>query len=205
MKTPQTSTHEPIKSPAADQARQRAVTAAIREEISEIPFPDTQECKEISATLAWIDSGADIYRKASPATPRQHLTACFICTDGEEILLVDHIKSGLWLPAGAHVEPGEHPRATVQRVIEDEFGISASFKRPYPLMLTRYDYTPEPGEHRDVALWYALQATRQQTYNWDRSDIYNAEWFRLSEVPFQHCDPNVERFVHKLKRLQATH
>jgi len=30
------------------------------------------------------------------------------------VLLCDHRLSGLWLPAGGHVEPGEHPLGTVR-------------------------------------------------------------------------------------------
>ncbi|MFI5343447.1 MAG: NUDIX domain-containing protein [Chlamydiales bacterium] len=37
--------------------------------------------------------------------------------------LVDHKKANLWLPAGGHVEPNEHPRETVKREILEELSI----------------------------------------------------------------------------------
>jgi len=62
--------------------------------------------------LAWIDSGAPLWRTEAPATPDPHLVTYFLPFDAarDRLLLVDHRKAGLWLPPGGHVEPGEDPR-----------------------------------------------------------------------------------------------
>jgi 8-oxo-dGTP pyrophosphatase MutT (NUDIX family) len=64
------------------------------------------------------------------------------------VLLGDHVKSGLWLPSGGHVEHGEDPRDTVDREAFEELGIRARFHdrlgagRPFFLTVT-----PTLGEY----------------------------------------------------------
>jgi 8-oxo-dGTP diphosphatase len=99
---------------------------------------DALEQEQISATLTWIASGAPLCRIAKPDVPPQHLVAYFVLVDlaQEKLLLVDHKNAGLWLPGGGHVEPGEHPQATVRRELSEELAISADFLWVDPLFLT---------------------------------------------------------------------
>src|SRR5215203_4474205 len=96
--------------------------AAIRSELESIHPLDALEVKHQSEALAWVDSGAPLFRTAKPATPPKHLVSYFAVVDGEGILLVDHKNAQLWLPPGGHVEEGEHPRATVAREVREELG-----------------------------------------------------------------------------------
>jgi len=68
-------------------------------------------------TLSWLAGTDDIFRRAKPATPSPHLVSYFLLLDRRagNVLLCDHRLSGLWLPPGGHVEPGEHPLDTVRR------------------------------------------------------------------------------------------
>ena len=43
--------------------------------------------------LSWIDSGAELWRIEKPATPNKHLVSYFVLTDGDYVLLVDHINN----------------------------------------------------------------------------------------------------------------
>ncbi len=65
----------------------------------------------------------------SPRTPSPHLVSYFLPVDpaSGSVLLADHRKSGLWLPPGGHIEPGEHPAETVRRETREELGIDARF------------------------------------------------------------------------------
>jgi hypothetical protein len=70
--------------------------AAIRREVASIlPF-DEQEENHRADALAWIDSGAPLFRTAKPAMPPKHLVSYFVIVDGREILLVDHKNAQLW-------------------------------------------------------------------------------------------------------------
>ena len=66
-----------------------------------IPFDDI-ESQHIQETLAWIHSGAPIFRLQKPDIPPKHLVSYFILFDekAQKVLLVDHKKAQLWLPAG---------------------------------------------------------------------------------------------------------
>ena len=91
------------------------VRAVVRSELEAIEPFDAIEREHLSDALAWVESGAELCRIAKPATPPKHLVSYFAVVDGPHILLADHRNARLWLPAGGHVEPSEHPRATVER------------------------------------------------------------------------------------------
>ena len=96
--------------------------SAIRQEVASIEPFDAIEHAHRQDVLAWIDAGAELCRLHKPATPAKHLVAYFVLVDEDHVLLVDHKNARLWLPSGGHVEPGEHPRATVARELEEDSG-----------------------------------------------------------------------------------
>ena len=79
--------------------------AEIRQEVESIAPLDDVERETKSDVLDWIDS----------------------VVDGEYIPIVDHINAELWLPTRGHVEPNEHPRATVLREAKEELSIDGEF------------------------------------------------------------------------------
>jgi 8-oxo-dGTP diphosphatase len=82
-----------------------------------------------SEALRWLARTADVCRRVKPRTPSPHLVSYFLLVDrqAERVLLCDHRLSGLWLPTGGHVEPNEHPVATVRREVVEELGVEARF------------------------------------------------------------------------------
>ena len=85
---------------------------------------DAQEAADQAATMQWIESGLPLFRTPAPATLPKHLVSYFVPLDApaRSVLLGDHVKSGLWLPPGGHVEEGEDPRVTVERETLEELG-----------------------------------------------------------------------------------
>jgi hypothetical protein len=65
---------------------------------------DDQERDHLATTLAWIGSGANLYRIRKPDVPATHLVSYFLVHDPTtgRLLLVDHRNAGLWLPPGVH-------------------------------------------------------------------------------------------------------
>lgn len=121
-----------------------------------------------------------------------------------QVLLVDHKKAQLWLPSGGHVEPEEHPRVTVEREIEEELGCKAEFIQETPFFLTA---TPTEGLdnyegviHTDVSLWYLLKGDIHQVYDYDKCEFHCIQWFGVDSLPYPRTDPQMERFMWKLKR-----
>ena len=162
---------------------------------------DTLEADHISATLEWIDSGAPLYRTQKPATPPQHLVSYVVLFDtrSRQLLLVDHRKAGLWLPSGGHVEPGEHPRATVEREVWEELQIEARFLFPEPLFLTVTQTVGQTAGHTDVSLWYVLTGVCGQSLQYDAEEFARIAWFPLDALPLERTDPHMARFAAKLR------
>jgi 8-oxo-dGTP diphosphatase len=167
---------------------------------------DQQEAADQAATVGWIESGQPLFRTASPATPPRHLVSYMVPVDAgnRTVLLGDHVKSGLWLPPGGHVEDGEHPRSTVERETQEELGIPAVFHpglgRETPFFLT---VTPTvERSHVDVSLWFLLEGAHQHRLRPDAREFRSVRWYNVDEQlewPSDTFDPQMTRFVRKLK------
>jgi 8-oxo-dGTP diphosphatase len=172
--------------------------AAIRRELAAIqPFDELEELHRHDA-LAWIDSGAPLFRASKPATPPKHLVSYFAVVDGREMLLVDHKSAQLWLPPGGHVESGEHPRETVARELHEELGFVPGHDITEPLMITCTTTVGLASGHTDVSLWYVVTAARNQRITFDGQEFASVKWFRYSDVPLSRSDPHLGRFLAKL-------
>jgi 8-oxo-dGTP pyrophosphatase MutT (NUDIX family) len=171
---------------------------AIREELMAIEPLDATEREHLADALAWVDSGAGLFRIEKPATPPKHLVSYFAVVDDDHILLVDHKNAQLWLPAGGHVEPGEHPRTTVLREIKEELGFTAAHDIEAPLMVTCTETVGLTAGHTDVSLWYVVRASRNQAIQFDEGEFNAIRWFAFSAVPLGRSEPHLARFIQKL-------
>lgn len=162
---------------------------------------DAHEQTDLTTTLAWLESGAPFCRVAKPATPPQHLVAYVVLVDlaAAMMLLVDHKNAGLWLPSGGHVEPGEHPDATVRRELWEELRLAADFLVPEPIFLTVTQTVGSTAGHTDVSLWYVLRGDARQPLRYDREEFHQVAWFPLNALPLARSDPHLGRFAAKLR------
>lgn len=175
-----------------------SMRSAIREEVACIEPFDALEYAHRMDALAWIDSGVELCRTQKPATPPKHLVSYFVLVDHDHVLLVDHKNAQLWLPSGGHVEPGEHPRATVARELREELGLELREAPEAPLMLTASETVGVTAGHTDVSLWYVIDADRRVALEFDREEFHSVRWFHFSEVPVSRSDPHLSRFLGKL-------
>jgi 8-oxo-dGTP diphosphatase len=164
---------------------------------------DGLEREHIDATLEWITSGADLFRIKRPDIPPQHLVSYCMLVDptARRLLLVDHRTSGLWLPSGGHVEPGEHPDVTAARELREELGIDADLLFPEPFFQTVTQTTGTVARHTDVSLWYVFQGDSSVSLDFDSGEFHGIRWFAFDEIPFERSDPHMRRFVAKLTAL----
>lgn len=168
------------------------------------PF-DEHEAEDKATTLQWVRSGAGLFRIARPATPDKNLCVYFALFDDarRSVLLVDHVKAGLWLFPGGHVDDGEDPRTTVLREAAEELQITGEFHPRFgdePLFLT---VTRTRGEHShtDVSFWFVLAADQDMRIEADPREANQVRWFALddpTEWAPDRFDPHMARFRDKL-------
>lgn len=170
----------------------------IRAEIAAIPAWDDQEAAHQSAALAWIDSGAELCRLAKPATPPKHLVSYCVGVDGDHVLLGAHLLSGLWLPCGGHVEPGEHPVHTARRELGEEIGVTWPLMHPRATFITQTHTQGPTAPHEDVSLWYVFRGDRGAALHPDPAEFSAMHWFARADIPYGRTDPNMRRFLDKL-------
>ncbi len=157
-----------------------------------VPFDDL-ESQHIQDTLTWIQSGAPIFRIQKPDIPPQHLVSYFILWDenAKKVLLVDHKKAQLWLPAGGHVEVDEHPHFTAARECFEELGVEAEFWRNDPLFLTVSVTVGLTAGHTDVNLWYVMKGHYTSCYQFDEKEFNSIKWFSFDDIPYERADPHM--------------
>jgi 8-oxo-dGTP pyrophosphatase MutT (NUDIX family) len=133
----------------------------VRSELLEIQPLDSVEKAHLEDAIAWVDSGASLFRISKPAMPPKHLVSYFAVIDSGNILLVDHKNAQLWLPTGGHVEPDEDPRITVVRELKEELGLEIALEAVGPpTMVTVTETVGLTSGHTDVSLWYVVQGDR---------------------------------------------
>lgn len=173
--------------------------------LQDVATCDDLEAEHLDAVFMWLDSTDDVFRRAKPATPSPHLVSYFVPVDAaaERVLLVEHRKSGLWLPPGGHLEPGEDPWDATVRECREELGVPAEplfTGVPSPLFVT---WTPTVGvvPHIDVSLWYVIKGEAGVDLDWDRREFASVRWWPLADLahPDERFDPHTWRFVAKLR------
>lgn len=168
-----------------------------------VPF-DKKEEEDLEFSKKWLDSGAGIFRIVKPATPDPHLVAYFLLLDPrkKKILLVDHKKAGLWLPAGGHVEADEHPKDTVRRELFEELSLQADFLLPDPFFLTVTKTVGKTAGHTDVSVWYLLKGCADIACTFDSEEFDQVQWFLPTDIPYERSDPHMHRCIEKLKTIR---
>lgn len=158
--------------------------------------------------LAWMTSGAPIYRRQKPATPPKHLVSYCVLFDRvrESVLLIDHRDAGLWLATGGHVDIDENPADAAQRELREELGVSAPFlsgAERVPVFITVSVTGGVSAGHTDVSLWYVFEGSEDDELQADPREFAGMQWWSLDEIVHSAAsrfDPNLPRFVNKLRQ-----
>lgn len=178
----------------------------LRALIADLEPLDAQEHAHRTEALSWLDSGAEIFRTARPATPPEHLVSYCVLVDLTErlALLVDHRDAELWLPSGGHVDVGEDPAMAAQRELFEELRVRPSFVAgigPQPLFITRTATQGRSTTHTDVSLWYVFDGSVEADLEVDEREFAAVKWWPFDQI--QHgldsrFEPHLPRFVSKL-------
>jgi 8-oxo-dGTP diphosphatase len=183
----------------------------IRSLVAQLVPAYATEAEHRRDALAWLDSTDDIFRRIAPRTPSPHLVSYFLLIDHDEgrVLLVDHRKAGLWLPSGGHVEPGEHPVATVRREVQEELGIPAVFSTvtgELPVFVTVTETASTVHRHTDVSLWFVLSSGANQPLVPDLREFRDVRWWSRDDIGQADpalFEPHLNRMLAKFDRYRA--
>lgn len=180
----------------------------IRDAVESIKPFDVLEKKHKEDVLEWIDSGSPLFRISKPDNPPKHLVSYFVLYDpqAQSLMLIDHIKAGLWLPTGGHVDIDEDPRDTVVREAEEELKINADFGTIFgddPFFVTVTE-TRNAGVHTDVSLWYIIKGSLDAGLDFDTGEMNGVRWQTTEEIlksNIDELDPHMHRFTNKMKEF----
>lgn len=179
----------------------------VRDLACSITALDDAEQDAQNVVLAWVDSGAPLFRVRKPDGPPMHLCSYAVVFDRHRrsVLLADHVKADAWLPPGGHVDDQEDPRVTVVREAYEELGIDAQFDRvcggePIFLTVTR---TRGESPHTDVTFWFVLAGDEDMTLHRDPAEARELRWWPIDNPdlwePAEQFDPGMMRFLDKLR------
>lgn len=184
----------------------RDSVAAVHELVTSITPLDALESEHIADTLRWLEATDDVFRRSRPATPERHLVSYAVLLDRDnlDVLLVDHVNSGLFLPPGGHVEPDEHPAAAARRECREELGIEAfpADGGVDPAFVTVTTTVGLDRGHTDVSLWFILEGSRDVELTLDEVEFRGARWWSVDEVRAsagETFDPHFRRFMSKVE------
>jgi 8-oxo-dGTP diphosphatase len=183
----------------------------IRSLVAQLVPADVIEAEHCRQALAWLDSTDDIFRRIAPRTPSPHLVSYFLLTDDREgtVLLVDHRKAALWLPSGGHVDPGEHPVATVRREVQEELGVPAVFSPvtgDRPIFVTVTETASAVNRHTDISLWFVLSSGANEPLKPDLREFREVRWWSRDDIAQADpalFDPHLNRMLAKFDRYRA--
>jgi 8-oxo-dGTP pyrophosphatase MutT (NUDIX family) len=187
-----------------------ALKSVIADLVAGIEPTDELGRKHSRDALSWLAGTDDIFRRVKPLTPSPHLVSYFLLVDrpAGSVLLCDHRLSGLWLPTGGHVEPGEHPLETVRREAVEELGVSAHLDAAFqdrPFFLTMTETVGPPAmRHVDVSLWFALAGRVGQPLRPDQREFAQVRWWTAEELrraDLDRFEPHMLRALDALKCL----
>jgi 8-oxo-dGTP diphosphatase len=173
--------------------------------VTNVAPTDPLESEHIADTLRWLEATDDVFRRSKPATPDRHLVsyAVLLNRDNFDVLLVDHVNAGLFLPPGGHVEPDEHPAAAAHRECREELGLEAALAGGGvdPAFVTVTTTIGVDSGHTDVSLWFILEGSRDVELTLDEVECRGARWWSLEEVTSADAaafDPHFLRFMRKV-------
>jgi 8-oxo-dGTP diphosphatase len=173
--------------------------SAIVSTLSSLTAFDDIEAAHLAEILAWLQSTADIYRRAKPSTPDRHLAVYCVPVDINErkVFLGHHLGARRWLPPGGHVDTGEHPRNAAIRECGEELGVVPDLYRDSPILVS-VETTLGADSHTDVTLWFAFDCSTTVPLSLTETEFNEQRWVLFDDVAGLDTNPNLNRFLAKL-------
>lgn len=134
-----------------------------------------------------------------------HFTASgIVCSvERDHLLLIHHVKLGLWLQPGGHLEPGELDlESAARREVREETGVADLSRLGEGVFdVDVHEIPARPGEpaHRHFDVRYAFAAERRPLT--PSSEVKDARWVPLERVAELTSEESIARCVAGLRQL----
>lgn len=129
------------------------------------------------------------------STHRHYTASALVFGSDGRLLLIHHVKSGLWLPPGGHIEPGEAPAEAAVREVHEETGVDAEiisgslFNHPAVIthiapfaIIEATAADPVNGPHQHIDFLYVCRAARGGGLRLQESEVTAARWVALAAL-----------------------
>ena len=139
----------------------------------------------------------------------RHFTASSYIVDNEKVLLVNHNKLKLWLPAGGHIEANETPDQAAIREAKEETGLNVeiirldkrntlSYPRTEVLQMPYVITLQNIGDHHHIDMQYICRIKGSKNLNGSEE----CKWFTVTEVKeLENCPPEIKEFAEDAIRI----
>ena len=121
----------------------------------------------------------------------RHFTVAVFVVSDRRVLLHRHVKLGMWLPPGGHIEPGELPDEAAIREVQEETGVDIMLKgyRGLPIDYPRQLIQPAGIQLEDIAprhqhidlIYFAIPLEYSRIDPVHASSV-QAGWYALDEL-----------------------
>lgn len=137
----------------------------------------------------------------------RHFTATTFLVEGRRVLLHRHLKQGLWLPPGGHIERDELPHVAAVREVVEETGLlvhvhseseAAALTRemacevvPQPAFILVEDINPF---HQHIDFTYYARLPEKSEMAEHRSEVWKVngfDWFSVDQLDRDDVPENV--------------
>jgi 8-oxo-dGTP pyrophosphatase MutT (NUDIX family) len=144
--------------------------------------------------------------------PQTHGCVYFAAVDfgKREVLMGHHIKSGLWLCNGGHVDLGESLEEALGREMKEEWGLTVPLEKigePKLLTITQIEHPEKITCVRHYDVWYLVPVDKNQfTPREDllAAEFYQTQWLSFEEARQKTTDPANLKALELMKGLVKT-
>ena len=152
------------------------------EKLLDMPFPE----ETILAFKKNLESG----KLTRDENPENHFCAYFAAYDSKQkkLFIGHHIKSGLWLFNGGHIDKNETLRETVEREIDEEWGLNVSdlnIGAPAFISTAEIDNPTKQTCRLHLDIWHFIDVNKD-TFNPDplklAEEFHSVEWVVLEKA-----------------------
>ena len=139
-----------------------------------------------------------------------HICSYFVAYNPEtgKVLLSHHLKSGLWLITGGHIDPDEMPREAVVREWQEELGAEIQdedVQGPFFVSITPIVYNPkQPACSVHYDMWFYVESDASD-FNYEEKELGEVRWVTFEEARTLSTDGNTRKALVVLANLVSDH